>query len=89
MASTTAVVGSPSGLHARPAALFSQAAKATGASVTIATAEGKSVNAASILALLTLGVGHGEEVTLTVEGDNADAALEQLATMIASNLDEA
>jgi len=88
MPSAHVTVGSTSGLHARPASLFSQAALATGATVTIAKADAKAVNAASILGLLTLGVGHGEEVTLTTEGDNADAALATLVALLESNLDE-
>jgi len=88
MPTATVTVGSASGLHARPASLFSQAALASGASVTIAKADGKPVNAASILGLLTLGVGHGEEVTLTTEGDNAEEALASLTALLESNLDE-
>ncbi|WP_213816117.1 HPr family phosphocarrier protein [Glaciihabitans sp. dw_435] len=89
MPSTTAVVGSASGMHARPASLFSQAAAATGVSVTIGKVGGKPVNAASILGLLTLGIDHGEEVTLTTEGDNAEEALATLTALLESNLDEA
>ena len=88
MPTATVTVGSASGLHARPASLFSQAALASGASVTIAKADGKPVNAASILGLLTLGVGHGEEVTLTTDGDNAEEALASLTALLESNLDE-
>ena len=89
MPSITAVIGSTSGLHARPASVFSQAAAASGAKVTIAKSGGTAVNAASILGLLTLGIEHGEEVTLTTEGDNADAALATLTALLTSNLDEA
>jgi len=88
MPTANVVVGSTSGLHARPASLFSQAALASGASVTIAKAGGSPVNAASILGLLTLGVGHGEEVTLTTDGENADEALASLTALLESNLDE-
>ena len=88
MPTASVVVGSTSGLHARPASLFSQAALASGASVTIAKAGGSPVNAASILGLLTLGVSHGEEVTLTTEGENADEALASLTALLESNLDE-
>jgi len=88
MTTATVTVGSASGLHARPASLFSQAALASGATVTIAKADGKPVNAASILGLLTLGVGHGEEVTLSTEGDNADEALASLTALLESNLDD-
>lgn len=89
MPTTTAIVGSASGLHARPASLFSQAAAASGAKVTISKAGGTAVNAASILGLLTLGIAHGEEVTLTTEGDNADEALASLAELLTSDLDKA
>jgi phosphocarrier protein HPr len=88
MPTATVTVGSASGLHARPASLFSQAALASGATVTIAKADGKAVNAASILGLLTLGVEHGEKVTLSTEGDNADDALAALTALLESNLDE-
>ena len=87
MPSTTAVVGSASGLHARPASLFAQAAAKSGATVTIAKEGKPASNAASILGLLTLGIGHGETVTLTVEGDNADTVLAELTAMLASDLD--
>ncbi|MCU1406519.1 MAG: phosphotransferase system HPr (HPr) family protein [Glaciihabitans sp.] len=89
MPSTTAIVGSPSGLHARPASLFAQAAAKSGASITIQKEGSAAVNAASILSLLALGVQFGDEVTLTAEGDSADAALAEVAALIASNLDEA
>ena len=89
MPSTTAVVGSTSGLHARPASIFAQAAAATGAKVTIEKEGKPAANAASILGLLALGINHGETVTLSVEGDDADAHLATLTALITSNLDEA
>ena len=76
------------GLHARPAALFSQAASEQPAAVTIETADGGPVNAASILMLLTLDVAHGDEVTLRAEGEGAEESLDALAEMLAKNLDE-
>ena len=89
MPSTTAIVGSASGLHARPASLFARAAADSKAAVTIGKVDGTPVNAASILGVLSLGIAHGEAVELTVEGDNADEALASLAAMLESNLDEA
>lgn len=87
MPSSTAVVGSTSGLHARPASLFAQAAAGSGASVTIVKEGKPAANAASILGLLTLGIGHGETVTLTVEGDNAVTVLAELIAMLERDLD--
>jgi phosphocarrier protein len=87
MSEKTAVVASTVGLHARPAALFAQAAAKTGVAVTLTSAAGTSVNAASILGVLSLGIGHGETVTLSAEGDGAEAALETLAQVIEMDLD--
>jgi phosphocarrier protein len=88
MSERTVVVASSVGLHARPASLFSQAAAKTGVTVTLTSAAGKSVNAASILGVLSLGVGHGEEVTLSSEAEGADVALDQLAAMLSTDLDQ-
>ena len=79
MPSRNVVVASRVGLHARPASLFVQAVTATGLPVTIAKSGGDPVDARSILMVMGLAVGNGEEVTLTAEGDGADAALDQLA----------
>lgn len=81
-------VASSVGLHARPASLFAQAAAATGITVTLTSAAGRSVNAASILGVLSLGIGHGEVVTLAAEGDGADAAIASLATVLETDLDK-
>ena len=70
----TAVVAFAEGLHARPAALFVKEAAARPVTVGIARPGGEPVAAASILAVLTLGVGAGEEVVLSTTEDGADAA---------------
>jgi len=88
MPTKTVTVASSVGLHARPASLFAQAAAKAGLPVTLTSAAGKSVNAASILGVLSLGIGHGEEVTLSAEGDGADAALESLAVVLNTDLDK-
>lgn len=88
MAEKTVTVASSVGLHARPASLFAQAAAKVGVPVTLTSAAGKSVNAASILGVLSLGIGHGEEVTLASEGEGADAAVEELAALLEKDLDK-
>jgi phosphocarrier protein len=87
MPERTVAVASSVGLHARPASLFSQAAAQSGATVTL-TAKGRSVNAASILGVLSLGIGHDEEVVLSAEGDGAETALDTLAELLATDLDQ-
>jgi phosphocarrier protein HPr len=88
MPERTVTVASSVGLHARPASLFSQAAAGTGVTVTLTSAAGRSVNAASILGVLSLGIGHGEQVTLSAEGDGADAAIDTLASVLETDLDK-
>jgi phosphocarrier protein HPr len=83
-----AVVASSVGLHARPAAIFVKAAAEQPASITIRKgADGDPVDAASILAVMALGVEHGEEVVLSAEGDGAEAALEALGSLLERDLD--
>ncbi|MBD8059264.1 HPr family phosphocarrier protein [Cellulomonas sp. JH27-2] len=68
------VVALPEGLHARPAAQFVAAAAEQPVKVTIAKGTGHPVAAASILAVMTLGVAAGDEVVLGTTDDGADAA---------------
>ncbi|MFT4030170.1 MAG: HPr family phosphocarrier protein [Protaetiibacter sp.] len=84
MPDRTVIVASRVGLHARPAALFSQAAARASVPITLTSAAGRSVNAASILGVLSLGIDHGERVTLT--SDDA-AALDGLVAMLERDLD--
>jgi phosphocarrier protein HPr len=81
------VVGSKVGLHARPAALFVQAASKLPVRVTVAKEGADPVDARSILAVLGLDVRGGQEIVLTAEGDGAEQALEELAALAAKDLD--
>jgi phosphocarrier protein len=83
----TVAIGSDSGLHARPAALFVKAAAAQPVPVTIRIGDGKAVPARSMLSVLSLGAKKGTEVTLEADGDEAAAAVDDLAAMLARNLD--
>ena len=48
---------------------------------------GNPVDAKSILMVMALGAKHGETVTLTAEGDGADAALDSLVALLSRDLD--
>lgn len=87
MPTRTVIVGSASGLHARPAALFVAAAAAQPVPVTIRTGDKRAVPARSMLSVLSLGARHGAEVTLQAEGEGADAALDALADLLVRDLD--
>jgi len=81
------VIGSKVGLHARPAAMFVQAAAKQPVKVTIAKVGGDPVDARSILSVLALDARGGEEVMLVADGDGADQALDELAALVARDLD--
>ena len=87
MPEKTVTVGSSVGLHARPAALFVQAAARQPVRVKIAKAGGDPVDARSILLVLGLDARGGEEVILSAEGDGAEQALEELASVVATDHD--
>ncbi|GIG39053.1 HPr family phosphocarrier protein [Cellulomonas phragmiteti] len=87
MTERTVVVASRVGLHARPAMLFTQAVAASGVPVTIARSGGAPVDASSILFVMSLGVPHGEEVTLAADGPQADRVLDELVELLATDLD--
>lgn len=84
----TVRVGSSHGLHARPAKLFSQAAKEAGIPITIAKGAGEPVNAASILGVIALGAEKGDYLTLVADGDNAEAVLDELVELLTTDHDE-
>ena len=87
MEQRTVVIGSDSGLHARPAALFVKAAAAVPVPVTIRVGDGKAVPARSMLSVLALGAKKGTEVTLAADGEEAAASVDALAALLARNLD--
>lgn len=86
-ATRTAVIGSRVGLHARPASLFVQAVIASAHEVTVTSDRGDVADGASILSVLTLGAMFGESVTISVDGDNAERVADELAALVASDLD--
>ncbi|MFC6356417.1 HPr family phosphocarrier protein [Luethyella okanaganae] len=86
MAERTIRIGSAHGLHARPAKLFTQEVSAVGVPVTIAKGDGAAVNAASILAVIALGIDHGDEVTLTTESADT-GVLDRLEALLVADHD--
>jgi phosphotransferase system HPr (HPr) family protein len=88
MAQRTVVVGSTSGLHARPAALLVKAAGEQPATVRLRVGDRPPIDTRSILAVLAQRVKQGTEVTLEAEGEGAEQAVAALAELIARNLDE-
>jgi phosphocarrier protein HPr len=85
--SRTLPLPNPTGLHARPAAVFSKAAAESGADVTV-TKDDRTANAKSLLSLLTLDCHQGDVVTITVEGDDAERVLGELVALVESGMGE-
>lgn len=69
------------GLQARPAALFVQEANRFHADIFIEK-DGKTVNAKSIMGIMSLAIGTGSMITITTEGSDAEEALEALAAYV-------
>lgn len=65
------------GLEARPVAVLVQIASQYDARVYI-EAEGKKVNAKSIMGMMSLGLNSGEEVNVVADGEDETLAIENI-----------
>lgn len=81
----TVTLGSKSGLHARPAAVFVQNAKGFRSQITLAKND-KKVNAKSILSVLSLGAEQGDAIVLTASGEDAESAITTLVPLLEGDL---
>ena len=84
MPTKTVVVGSAVGLHARPAALISEAAGELGSEVFIGIPGDEPVDASSSLLIMTLGAGNGDSVEVSGEDQ---AAVDKIAALVEQDLD--
>ncbi len=75
------------GLHARASAKFVQVAERFQAEVTV-TRCGETVGGTSIMGLLTLGAAQGTTITVVTLGEEAQACLEALSTLVAERFGE-
>lgn len=76
------------GIHARPATLLVQTASKFASDINLEY-KGKSVNLKSIMGVMSLGVGQGSDVTITVEGSDEAEAMEAIVeTMKKEGLSE-
>jgi len=84
MPTKSVTVGSAVGLHARPAAVISEAAGELDTEVTLAVPGGEPVDASSALLIMTLGSKKGDTVEVTSEDQ---AALDKIAALVEQDLD--
>ena len=73
------------GLHARPAALFVQLAKAFASRVMVKKGR-KIVDGKSIMGLLTLAAHAGARIVIVADGSDASEALERLCRLVTEPL---
>ena len=87
MPEITLTIYHATGLHARPATLFVQAASEFGSDITVTHGE-REANAKSIMSVLTLGASQGAVITVRAEGEDAEEALAALGRLVAGNFGE-
>jgi phosphotransferase system HPr (HPr) family protein len=75
------------GLHARPAAMLTKTAQQYDAEITLKCG-GRSVNAKSIMGILTLGADKGTRVTVIAEGSDAVDAIRAIEALFACSFHE-
>ena len=76
------------GLHARPAAIFAQAAKGFAASICLHKQQ-DSANAKSLVAIMALQTVHGDALQVSAVGEDAELAISTLAQLLADGCGEA
>ena len=82
----TVTVIPETGLHARPAAAFVDTANEYGGKITVAPvgSDDDPVDARSMLAVTSLGVDSGDDVTIYADGDDAAEALDALEDVLST-----
>ena len=73
------------GIHARPAGMLVKEVKNFKSKVTLEK-DGKVIDAARLMAVMSMGVKRDQTVTITVEGTDEDAAYDALKSFFETNL---
>lgn len=87
MLERTIEVSNPTGLHARPAALFVQTAGKFTSNIWIQK-DKKKVNAKSIMGLMSLAVAQGTTINIIADGEDEHLAVRDLVDLITSGFGE-
>lgn len=89
MTKKTTKIINKTGLHARPASDFVQAAGKFQSDISIKrVGDEEEANAKSIIFLLSLGLCQGEEVEISADGSDEAEAVDQLVELIQSGFGE-
>ncbi|MFN8458515.1 MAG: phosphoenolpyruvate--protein phosphotransferase [Anaerolineae bacterium] len=79
------IIQNPTGLHARPAAVFVNTAKQFQANIRVQHGP-KKANAKSVISVLTLGVERGGQICISADGPDEDEALAVLKEAVENGL---
>ena len=77
MISRNMTINIPSGLEARPVALLVQVASQYESKIMVHSGD-KQINAKSIMGMMTLGLDSGEQITLSANGEDEEAAMSSI-----------
>ncbi|MDR2767798.1 MAG: HPr family phosphocarrier protein [Treponema sp.] len=87
MKETTLTVKNETGLHSRPADVFVRTAKLYKSDIQVSKGE-KKANAKTILKLILLNVCENDEITISADGEDEDAALADLKALVESDFNK-
>ncbi|GBF12519.1 HPr family phosphocarrier protein [Tepidibacillus infernus] len=79
-------IKNPAGLHARPATLLVQKASSFPGEITLVKGD-KTVNAKSIMGVMSLGIRQGDQVTVVTSGEKEEEALNAIGEILESVLE--
>lgn len=90
MVEVTVVLNNEEGLHARPAALFSSAAKEFECDLKVYRDGNKEKEhkAKSVISVMSMGVAKGDAITIVADGSDERKAIETLKTLVDNNFGE-
>ena len=87
MTEVTTTIENQAGIHARPASLFVQTASKFKSKVQI-KAKGKTVDAKSILMIMSMGLVKGTEITISADGYDEVEAVRTLRDLVDAKFGE-
>jgi len=77
----TVIIKNKTGLHARPASRFVQTASKFKCNIKLIKDE-KSIDAKSIIEVLSMGINQGSKVTISADGEDEKEAVNTLAELV-------
>ena len=87
MTEATMTIENKTGIHARPASIFVQTATKFKSKIQL-QAKGKTIDAKSILMIMSMGLVKGTEVTIIADGPDEAEAVKALKDLIESKFGE-